>query len=112
MKLQTIQEEAYEPVAVFWLPQQTAFRPAKPLNNFSPLHLLTRAECLSDPQSRISRAVHFGEPVKTQWFNLLKTLPGQRERDRETSHVIMRPIYFEGDKSGGCACPGRFGNDF
>lgn len=41
MKSQTIQEKAWEPEEVFWLPQQRAFGPAvNPFNNFSSLHLL------------------------------------------------------------------------
>lgn len=80
---------------VFWLPQQIVFGPAaNPFNNFSPLNLLTRAERLSDCQSRISQAVQFREPGKTQWFILLKTpLPRWRERqtDRERSMSLSAP---------------------
>lgn len=37
----------------------------------------------------------------------------ERETDRQREiHVIISPIYIEGDRSGGCACLGRFGDDF
>lgn len=71
-----------------------AFGPAaNPLNNFSPLHLLTPTERLSDPYSRISQATHFRQPAKTQRFNMLKSLPAEK-RAGETSHVITRARLF------------------
>ena len=70
-----------------------AFGPAaNPLNNFSPLHLLTRTECLSDPHSRISQAVHFREPVKTQWFNMLKSPQLKRELEGHPMSP-QEPVY-------------------
>lgn len=71
-----------------------AFGPAaNTLNNFSPFNLLTRTERLSDPRSRISWAVNFREPVKTEWFNMLKSPPAEK-RARETSRVTTRARLF------------------